>query len=88
MVQLNLENQNLTRLNDFSLSDLSSLTKLNLQNNMISLINSSNTFFGIPNLIQINLSNNSLFRIKNTWRNLINLKNLILENNPIETIQK
>jgi len=85
---LNLENQNLTQLNDFSFIGLNSLTKLNLQNNMISLINSSNTFFGMPNLTEINLSNNSLFRIKNTWKNLINLKNLILENNPIDTIQK
>jgi len=85
---LNLENQNLTQLNDFSFSHLNILTKLNLQNNMISLINSSNTFVGMPNLTDIDLRKNSFVLIKNTWKNLITLKNLILEKNPIESIQK
>ena len=88
LTQLNLANQYLTHLNDFSFCDLNALTSIDLQNNKVSLIKSSNVFYQLPKLVEINLRNNSLTKITNTWSNLYLLKYLYLENNPIEFIQK
>lgn len=82
---LDISNCNFITVKNNSFNDLTELKKLNLSHNKIETLE-YNSFMNLENLEILDLSGNHLKSFEVNNKQIINLKNLILGNNNLETI--
>ena len=80
---MKIENQNISKLEDYALNEFVKLQQLDLSNNKITKL-SDNSFDGLKNLEMLELDGNNISVIEEgTFDKSISLKNINLKNNPV-----